>query len=204
MGYPQLDAAHGIDGGAVAGTHQDGGELRLQDGGAVDLRSGGQRVGGECRRVLPLAQVDAAGAIGVCRDIGGGLLELGDPGKFADSGDAESDQPHLLILLVVRVEFLVPAVEIVGQAGDELRVGQRRVRQRHGDFVDLVEVAHVGGVLNLHGFGGQALIEQLVASLAGQLVQDGAEFVKVGPVQADRVGAEEVVLDVGVQHPVGR
>ena len=70
---------------------------------------------------------------------------------------------------------------------DELRVRLCRVGQRHRDLVDLIQVAHIGGVLDLHCVLGNALGQQFFPTLPAQFIEDPSQFAQVETVQADRV-----------------
>ena len=159
---------------------------------------------------MPFAQVDASRAGGPfdkLRTSGDPVripVKLRDPGELADSSHSQGDETHLLVLLGVGIQLLVSAMEIGRQMSQELHVGQVRVGDRNGDLVDLVQVTHVGRVLDLHRFRGHALGQQLVPALGSQFREDAPELAEVHPVQAHRVRPEVVVPDISVQHAVGR
>ena len=52
------DAAHGIDGGVVAGPDEHGGELGFEDGRAGDFGAGREGTGCVGGGVVPLSEVD--------------------------------------------------------------------------------------------------------------------------------------------------
>ncbi len=72
------------------------------------------------------------------------LCWQGHPGQPPKHGDAQCHQADLLLLLVIGIELLIACVEIAGPLVQQSGALLGQIWNRHVDFVDLVEVAHIG------------------------------------------------------------
>ena len=134
--------------------------------------------------------------------ISAGLGQL-DLGQAPECGHPQRHQPDLLLGLPVGVELLIALVEAGGPFGDARAVAPIEVRNRDVHLVDLVEVSHVGRANDLDVRVAHALRLELCPSLGLKLVQYRLYGLEIDAVEARRVGAGEVVLEVCRQHPKG-
>ena len=183
----QHHAPVGVDFEPVSFFHEYGGEVGLHDGRSFDPDSGRQVVGRENGGFGPGAGVYPPRALGGSRcRCSVRFLRQNDGGQFPGYRGPQRDQADFLVELMVGVEDPVSFVKKCRPGTPDRVVVLVQIRYAHVDFIDLVQVPHVGGELGGDVIACQSLFPELRGAVFRHAVRQPSHFVQVDYVQAGR------------------